>query len=82
MKMVIIKPLITQAVFEGQPPWVISAAVCSNGTIIGFSCKADLLVPKGRFNSWTAVEGVEFTAKYLGSCSFVDNWNASAIDRI
>lgn len=82
MMMVTTQPSITQEIFKGQPDWVISAAVCSNGMIIGFSCQAEYLVPTGKFNSWTAIEGVKFTAKHLGQCSFMDNWSTSAIDRL
>lgn len=73
---------LTQAIFEGQPSWVVSAAACASGRVMGFSCRASHLTPTGRFNTWIPEDGIEYQAKYIASCYFMDNWSSSAIDRV
>ena len=73
---------LTQDIFIGQPEWVISAAACANGRVLGFSCRSEYLRPTGKLNTWIPIEGIEYTIKYLGSCYFMDDWGNSAIDRV
>lgn len=72
---------LTQAVFEGQPDWVQSAAVCIDGRAIGFSCREDQICPHGKRNSWIPIAGVEYRAVNLGAGFDATNWDESSISR-
>lgn len=73
---------LTQVIFEGQPEWVVSAAACASGRVIGFSCKSEYLQPTGKRNTWIPIEGVEYQLKHISSCCFIEDWSNSAIDKI
>lgn len=73
---------LTQAIFDGQPEWVVSAAASASGRVIGFSCKSEHLQPTGKLNTWIPIEGIEYQSKHIGLCYFIDDWGNSAIDRV
>ena len=69
---------LTQAVFIGQPEWIKSAAVDSDGVVNGFSSPKSTL--KRRLSIWTKGD-VYASECEIGVGFDATNWQDSAIDR-
>lgn len=69
---------LTQAIFDGAPDWVKSAAVDSDGTATGFSSYKSAL--KCRSSIWTKGD-VHASECGLGYGYDTTDWQNSAIDK-
>lgn len=73
---------LTQAVFEGKPDWIKSAAIHPSGYAKLWSVSARNLTPHGKgFLSWSD-EAVVVYSLPLGDGFDATDWQNSAIDRI
>lgn len=83
---------LTQAIFSGQPSWVKSAAVDSNGKAHLYGCKKRYLSPKHyvprRYSYWYLKAGcslpvfLNFRSELIGDGFDATDWKRSAINRV
>ena len=74
---------LTQAVFDGAPDWVMSAAVDSDGDAYYYSVSASELTLDSDECWWLyiGVDGRGYGDDYAGDGYDATNWKNSAIDR-
>lgn len=76
-------PTISQKVFKGQPDWVMCAAVCLDGSVMGFDCTKDKIKPRMNkgIGNWISVDGEERQSCLIGINYDTSNWRESAINK-
>ena len=73
---------LTQAIFDGQPDWVKSAAVDADGDAYFYSIKKGRLLLLSMDSEWWSYRHVnDATCDYIGAEFDATDWRNSAIDR-
>ncbi len=76
--------VLTQAVFKGVPAAIKSAAIQSDGVVMGFCCTKEHKKPRfyRRKGTWVKTGLQNYTSYAIGSGYDPSEWETSIIDRI